>query len=150
MGTRCITEVRTRFDARHEFQTVAVIYRHWDGYPTGHGKDLFAFLNGLEIVNGVSVGRPMPQRYANGPDRMAAQLVCHLQEGGHNPALLADCGPCGQEFHYRIDADFENVTISVFDGPMTAFGMGGEGCDNLIFRGSVENFGKFLESEENT
>jgi len=146
MGTRSLTEIRTAWDKKEKPQTVAIIYRHWDGYPSGHGQDLYNFLNGLKIVNGI--GGDMPKRYANGPGRLASQLIAYLQDEGHDPNLIPTTDPCGQEFHYVIDAYYESpLKITVYDGPMTAFGSGGEDCTNKIFEGSLSKFKRFIDGD---
>lgn len=153
MSTRSLTVVRSRWNSKGAFETHANIYRHHDGYLEGHGQWLFDFLNGLVVVNGIS--GQMPKRYANGPGRLAAQLVAQLHAAGHEPDLNTSDGPCGQEYHYQIDVEFGldfsrkeyPVSVTVFDGPMTAFGAGGNDCTNKIFEGSVEEYGKFLAAK---
>ena len=117
MGTRCITEVRSKWDRDSEYVTNAVIYRHWDGYPLGHGKLLADFLSGLRVVNGI--GTHVTGRYANGPGRLAAQLVATMQEAGVDPDLQAAGVPVPHMFRYRIDVNFGHaggdVTVTVFN-----------------------------------
>jgi hypothetical protein len=66
--------------------------------------------------------------------------------------MSTSIGECGQEYHYLIDVDFGmnggKILFTVFDGPMTAFGGGGEKCKNQIFQGSVTEFGEFLIEQE--
>lgn len=149
MGTRAITIVRSKW-GDNEYETHANIYRHWDGYLDGHGQWLFDFLDGLEVINGIP-GDP-PPRYANGPGRLAAMMVSQLQADKYEPDLRPDAGAMGQEYHYQVDVDFGadggTVTVTVFDGPMTAFGGGGDKCTNQIFSGSVAEYGKFLQTDQ--
>jgi hypothetical protein len=129
-GTRSTTTVRSRWAEKGRWNTHVVIYRHWDGYLDGHGRWLHDFLKG---------------RHANGPGRLAAMLVAELQADGHNPDLLPGNGPCGQGYHYQVDVDMESngLAVTVFDGPMTAFGAGD--CVSEIFRGSIAEYGAFLD-----
>lgn len=141
MGTRSITVVSERWQADQEYKPVATIYRHWDGYPEGHGVDLASFLDGLVLVNGI--GSDMPEKFANGPGSLAAQLVSFLQEQGHNPNLCEHGSVMGQEYEYHVRCDYfgENaITVEVLDGPMTFFGMGGEECTNSVFKGTVAEY----------
>lgn len=153
MSTRSITTVRSRWDRKGEFATHANIYRHHDGYLSGHGAWLHEFFDGLAVVNGI--GGKMPKRYVNGPGRLAAALVSKLHADGHDPALMENECNTGQEFHYVIDVEFGGafvnetflVIVTVYDGPVTFFGQGGENCTNKIFSGSVKEFGAFLKKD---
>ena len=147
MGTRSITTVRSRWEGQGDYETHAVIYRHFDGYLSAQGQLVYDFLNGLSIVNGIN--SDTPKRHANGPGRLAAMLVVEMEEEGVSPDLCPDTSPCGQEFHYQIDVDYgmsdrNTATVTVFNGPITAFGSGGEDCTSRLFHGTVEEFGKFL------
>lgn len=152
MGTRCITEIRSRWEDETEHRTLAIVYRHWDGYLAGHGRWLHKFLDGLSVVNGI--GSNMPARFANGPGRVAAMLVADLHKDGHDPSLehhMPDMD-YGQEYHYQVDISFGTnggtVTVRVFDGPVTFFGLGGEECTHRVFEGTVSEYGRFLDMEE--
>jgi hypothetical protein len=151
MGTRSITEVKTRWEDK-EFKTNAIIYRHWDGYLLGQGKDLFNFLDGLQVVNGISSN--MPKKYANGGGRLAAQLITQMQLDGYDPDLLPNTEPVGQEYHYIVNItqsmDGGTIRVIVYDGPITFFGMGGENCTDKIFEGSVDEFGAFIKNQEDS
>lgn len=148
MGTRSLTVVRSRWD-EGEFDTLAVIYRHWDGYPSQHGKDLLDMLKRVRVVNGLcSDQQDSDVVYCNGPGELAAFIVSEMRAGGNNPSLMThDPLECGQEFVYRIDVtcgDTIEIEVVVFDGPMTFFGGGGEDCTREIFRGTVEQYGEFI------
>lgn len=70
MGTRSLTRV---FDPSGV--EIICMYRQFDGYLSGHGKELAEFLASGEVVNGITV---VPANYArvfNGADDLAAQLV---------------------------------------------------------------------------
>lgn len=147
MSTRCLTVVWSRWGYDGDWKTRAVIYRHHDGYLCGHGKWLFQFLDGLEVINGIPENPP--PRFANGPGRLAGQLVTELQLAGHDPDLLGEVCACGQEYQYEIFVSFGmyggTVKVAVYDGPMTAFGAGGDQFKNLIFSGTVKEYGDFLQ-----
>ncbi len=145
MGTRCLTVVQSRWTEGEAYETHAVIYRHWDGYPRAHGQDLARYLDGVCVTNGKRLNAPETE--INGPGRLAAYLVQRLCDEGHEPDLLSSRGACGQEYEYVISVD-ENllITVEVFDGPMTAFGSGGEKCNNRIFAGTVKAFAEFCEN----
>lgn len=70
MGTRCLTRI---VDRGREF---AVIYRHMDGYPDGHGAALHRLLGGKQWTNGIQDERVD----INGPAKLCAYLVRHLYD----------------------------------------------------------------------
>lgn len=148
MSTRSITSIRTQWADDDEWQTCAVIYRHHDGYLSGHGEWLFNFLDGLVVINGIPANPP--ERFANGAGRLAGQLVARLQKNGHDPNLMGGTiRDCGQEFHYQVDVGPDlAVTVEVFEGPMTAFGIGGEDCTDSVFKGTVAEYGAYLSHSE--
>ena len=46
MGTRSLTVFNNEMDNSE----IVVLYRQYDGYPTGHGRDLLSFLNNMEVA----------------------------------------------------------------------------------------------------
>lgn len=75
MSTRCLTRV---FEGDQE---VCCIYRHHDGYPDGHGKELADFVATKRIVNGYSSRSTLRRvAMANGAGRLAAQIVTFFEE----------------------------------------------------------------------
>ena len=48
MSTPCLTILQDDHG-----QEIAVLYRHWDGYPMAHGMQLAKFLSGRRLVDGV-------------------------------------------------------------------------------------------------
>ena len=126
----------------------ATIYRHWDGYLSGQGRWLANFLKGVTVTN----GEEGKLNHFNGPGRLASGIVAALQVEGYNPDLMDQGSICGQEFEYHVHVLYGaaggEIVVSVFEGPMTAFGMGGEYCDKEIFKGTVEEFNTFIQMAE--
>lgn len=148
MSTRSITTVKSRWDDL-EWKTLAVIYRHSDGYLSDHGERLAGFLDGLEVVNGLTGDEP--PKYVNGPGQLAARLISELWSNGIRVSLVShNQSDFGQEFHYEILVQFGerggNVFVKVYDGPMTCFGEGGDECNNEIFSGNVAEYVAFIRS----
>lgn len=71
MSTRSLTVV---IDENGE--ELGVMYRHCDGYPKGHGRDLEIFLKGRKILDTASVDNS--DRLANGMSNLFAQMVCNF------------------------------------------------------------------------
>lgn len=146
MGTRSITTVRSRWTPEGEYELHTCIYRHWDGYPSCHGHLLFETLDGIVVTN----GKVDSKRHINGPGRLAAHVIYSMQADGCEPDVSISVCDMGQEFHYQIDVDFygENeISITVFDGPITMFGEGGDRCTEEIFKGTVTEFGEFCKGD---
>jgi len=75
------------------------IYRQYDGYLDGHGKDLRDGFGSTEVVNGIRVGDINP--IANGMGCLAAQIVTMLKKkpGG---VYIASHDADDEEFTYTI------------------------------------------------
>ena len=125
MGTRSLTLV---YDGN---EAVVNMYRQYDGYPSGHGRELAEFLSPLTIVNGI--GRETAN-IANGMGCLAAQLVAHFKDGvGQFYLHPVSAKDCGQDYEYHV---YENrVVVKNYNG-------------NEIFSGTWENFDKFCAAEE--
>lgn len=150
MGTRCLTEIRSNWEGG-DWETNTVIYRHWDGYPEGHGNTLLGYLANTIVTNGRRMGTPDDGKVrVNGPGRLAAYIVAAMIEDGHDPDIIGSdpVVDIGQEWHYRVNVAFGmdggSVTVDVFSGPVTAFGHGGDECTNLQFSGTVEEYANWV------
>jgi len=97
MGTRSLTIIKTG-DTE-----IAVLYRQYDGYPSGHGADLKGILAGRPVVNGISDARQI-----NGGHDMAVQIISALKGDETTPGGLylypAGTRNMGEEFTYTVTA----------------------------------------------
>lgn len=111
MGTRCLTVLHDSDNSE-----IAVLYRQFDGYPDGHGKELADFLKGKTIVNGLSGDT---SEVFNGMSCLAASVIAHFKNkpGGFylHPAGTRDCwedyiyhvrGETGKEPDIEIEGEF--------------------------------------------
>ena len=97
MGTRSLTVFNNEMDN----EEIVVLYRQYDGYPTGHGRDLHRFLKKMEIVNGISNNEK--RRIANGMGCLSAQIVAYLKEAPGDFYLhSAGTRDIGEEFIYTL------------------------------------------------
>ena len=125
MGTRSLTVFNNEMDNSE----IVVLYRQYDGYPTGHGRDLLSFLNNMEIVNGIS--NTEKRRIANGMGCLSAQIVAHLKEAPGDFYLhSAGTRDIGEEFIYTLYYTEElNIKVqdtyddghNLFDGNIKAY-----------------------------
>ena len=111
MGTRSLTTFID--DGTNE--EIVVMYRQYDGYPEGHGRDLLNFLNGMKVVNGIPGGKKASQ-LANGISCLAAQTISHFKKGvGDFYLHAADTRDYGEEFVYIIYAKDNELKVKVED-----------------------------------
>lgn len=108
MGTRSLTFVHDSFG-----QIFVNMYRQFDGYREGHGRELAAFLNSFDAVtNGIQTGGS--RKTANGMFCLAAQMIAHFKRDAgqfylHHP----DERNLWQEYEYHIYQD--RVEVVAYD-----------------------------------
>jgi hypothetical protein len=107
MGTRSLTFIKDN-GGEH----LATVYRQFDGYPSGHGKDIAALAD-RKIVNGISAGFH-ESTHANGFGELAAKIICALKsdkpEGGIYIASVRDPESedlMGADYIYIVKPDRE-------------------------------------------
>lgn len=130
MGTRSITTIiDSMFGGKVKLCTM---YRQYDGYPSGHGKELHAFLSTLALCNGLGGEAPEGKVWANGAGCMAAQMIKHFKEEPGGIYMTAPRTKLEDE-DYGYEVTFtENMTLKVvvrsyrgklFEGDLEAFGV---------------------------
>lgn len=75
MATRSMTFI---MDDDNILTPIACIYRHFDGYPNGHGQSLYNFLANRKVVNGLDTVKP-PLTVSNTMGDLATQLIAYLK-----------------------------------------------------------------------
>lgn len=132
MGTRSLTT----FDDEWKNEEIAVLYRQYDGYPQGHGKELFEFLDGRKVGNGIKADSP--PKFANGMGCLAAQIVSHFKGDRAGDFYLYASGTrdVGEQYIYKIYFTEETLMIKIsnmYD-------------DNESFDGTINEFGEWLNT----
>ena len=137
MGTRSNTKI---IDVEHSFEphdtewdkpeVLINLYRQFDGYPGGHGKELFGFLDGMSVTSRlVREGKA-----AYGAGCLAAQLVAFFKkESGQFYLEHVDSG--GNDYTYTVRASTRDIVVEVHRHA------------EQVFNGTVEDFGKFCEAD---
>lgn len=99
MGTRHLTVIND-IDNRE----IVVLYGQWDGYLSGHGKELKEFLDGFYIVNGYNLeDQKEGVKAANGMGCLAGQIVAHFKKKlGSFHLEPAGTRNIGEEYIYTI------------------------------------------------
>ena len=133
MGTRSLTYIKDQY----EDNNIICMYRQYDGYLGGHGKELAEFLQDFTVVNGYSIDTPA--HYANGMSCLAAQLVAHFKDGIGNIYLYpTNTSDVGEEFIYTISLIDNQINIEVRD----VWG------DKIIFNGTPAELIEKINTKE--
>ena len=143
MGTRSLTIFKDGSDE------IAVLYRQFDGYPSGHGKELRDYLKKFSgVTNGIAIGEK--KKTANGMSCLAAQVIAHFKTdvGGFYlyPAGTRDAG---EEYRYTVYSNGEPETAAPVGIMLKVESQYGEnergeatydGRWNVIYDGPVNKF----------
>jgi hypothetical protein len=140
MGTRSLTFV---YDGE---RPIINLYRQYDGYPSGHGRELAEFLEGYTIVNGLGEKRV---RIANGMGCLAAQLVAHFKtEAGQFYLHSPEQKECGQDYEYHVYRKDNELRVAVTDRGCNMFGLTMSDKNDSIFDGPIADFLMFCSEDE--
>jgi hypothetical protein len=140
MGTRALTFV-------YQGNTPIInMYRQFDGYPTGHGRELADFLAPFTMVNGLQLGDQ--RKTANGMGCLAAQLIAHFKDGagGFYIHPVTDT-ECGQDYEYHVYQDTEGLRVRITDRGFNMFGLTMSDKNEALFDGTVEEFAQYCGVE---
>ena len=117
MSTRSLVRFATREEgisfSEHPERVEVQVYKHYDGYPSGHPTDLAKWLNNKKIVNGI--GRDS-YNVANGLGCLAAQYVAAFQhDAGDIYIENTDTQHCDIEYiTYVWGTDNKDIWMSIF------------------------------------
>ena len=154
MGNRSLTFVYDSYKAKNGrtvYRPIINLYRQYDGYPSGHGQELYDFISQFKLVNGLTLGDT--RRIANGMGCLAAQMVSHFKgnEAGQFYLYPADAKDCGQDYEYHIYKNADNdVCIRVMDRGCNMFGLTMSDKCETLFEGPIvtPRFEKFCKDKE--
>lgn len=150
MGTRSLTFVYDEMYGRQRKPKVITnMYRQYDGYPSGHGAELAAFLSQFEMCNGIPVGET-EKKYANGMGCLAAQMISNFKgtEAGQFYIYPADATDCGQDYEYHVYKKDSQVRVRITDRGCNMFGLTMSDKNEALFDGTVAELKKFCTAEE--
>lgn len=96
MGTRSTTLFLSEWNEKK----ICNMYRQYDGYLDGHGRELKEFLEGAVLVNGIGTGET--RKTFNGMGCLAASVIAHFKKdiGGHYMCNVDQ----EEEYHYTVYA----------------------------------------------
>lgn len=142
MGTRSLLHIKD------EGKTLVTLYRQYDGYPTGMGKDIKdALAKGkARLTNGYSGSDKNPEVF-NGMGCLAAYLVGELKRPhdmgkgnsiGNVYVYHPDASDCGEKYTYTLDT--AKSTGAGFDRKPGQIMLKIESYHGVIFDGPLSNF----------
>jgi hypothetical protein len=111
MGTRSLTTIRQ--DGK-DSPVICQIYRQFDGYPEGMGKDLQDICKDIILVHGYNSEQEKDERYAAGMECLAATIIKKLKKRIGN-IYLTPVSDDKEEFNYNIYAVKGKVKIDCVD-----------------------------------
>lgn len=118
MGTRALIKIRDESNS-----VVVCLYSQWDGYPSGLGVELAAFLNDIKMVNGFTGQESGP--VANGLGCLAAQMVVHFKKQVGLYYLVDSKQDHGPDYVYDVCRNRVKVTNYteeiIYNGPWNLF-----------------------------
>ena len=124
MSTRSLVRFAKREEgvsfSEHPERVEVQVYKHYDGYPSGHPTALAEFLKDFKIVNGLGLDT---HKVANGLGCLAAQYIAAFKEG---PGDLYIENPDTEHnwieyITYVWGIEDKDIWMSIFDGS-------GDGC----------------------
>lgn len=125
---------------------LCTVYRHCDGYPSGHGTELAEWLDGFKIVNGFTCSEKS-KKVANDMGCLAAQMLAHFKtEVGQfyiYPAGTKD-KDCDAEYIYTVMAR----GAVAFDSPSVPILRIRESGGKDLFAGSPDSVARAIAAEE--
>ena len=137
MGTRStyrVIEQWTNDETKKvENQELCLVYRQYDGYPSGHPFETAEWLSGGRVVNGLGLSED--QLVFNGAGCLAAQMIAKFKDGpgGTYMHSLSSRGKCWEDYLYDIivkeDRTIEYVCYENYGDEPTE-----------IFRGTPQEF----------
>lgn len=119
---------------------IAVMYRHMDGYPEWHGKELAEFLKSIEVTYTGYDGVEYANINANGMSCLAAQIVAAFKESPLGIYLYpAGTRDVGEEWLYQISV------ISGVLPVIEVFKVNAQGGYKLVKKGTATEVLQWIE-----
>jgi hypothetical protein len=144
MGTRSLTTfISTWKDEKTgkvKNEKIVTMYRQFDGYPSGHGRELAEFIGQGKMVNGI--GANEPQLVFNGIGCLAAQVVANFKKGAGGIYLhRGGAKNCWEEWHYEVifNEDTSELTFKCIEV---------HGKPKTFYEGTVQGFLELITKEE--
>ena len=119
MATRSLVRFARREEgvsfSEHPEKIEVQVYKHWDGYPSGHPTELAHFLKEFKVVNGLGMDT---NRVANGLDCLAAQYIAAFKQGAGDLYVESPEHSSHGDIEYitYVGGDYgKGIWMSIFD-----------------------------------
>ena len=113
MGTRSLTFIKEKSDNNNSI----TMYKQYDGYPDGWGRQLSDFLDRHTIVNGFSINDK--RVIANGVGCLIGKLISEVKGDSTGGLYIqsSEHKDCGQEYEYHVEVcdDTGDINIKIYD-----------------------------------
>lgn len=98
---------------KEEGKPILAIYKHWDGYPNGLGKELKDIIDGGKITDGLGSNTKLGQVF-NGAGCLFSSIISILkkQPGDVYITSIDNVGKSGEEYIYEIDVINNEAKLS--------------------------------------
>lgn len=108
MGTRALVKFK------EGNKVIACLYRQFDGYPEGLGKELTELTQRLIVVNGFSSSMSLTTGYVNGIGCLTAYVISKLKTDIGNVYLMApNTKDVGEEYVYTVSIDKNTNKVKI-------------------------------------
>jgi hypothetical protein len=93
--------------------TICTIYKHYDGYPSGIQKDIEEIISNGQVVNGLSIEKPVLGAVFNGFGCFVSSLISLIKTNPGDVYLIpeSDYGNRGEDYLYIIKETEEGIKI---------------------------------------
>jgi hypothetical protein len=134
MGTRALTTVLDK-----DGEPLVTLYHHFDGYPSGVGKEIFDAVGRIKLADGLGPDRKALGEWANGMGDVAAQLISLLKTHPGDLYLVPpNTMDIGEEYTYTLSCKEKELLLAVFD----------DTARQELFAGPIKDFPAFLQTQQ--
>lgn len=141
MGTRSTYRLieKGSYEGKTWKNTLALVYKQYDGYPEGHPIDTAKWLASGEMVNGI--GMDSKGLIFNGAGCLAAQFIAENKDGAGGTYIYAPShrGKCGENYLYDIIVDGKEITMVAYENN-TSWNDNARVKAHKIFEGTPQEF----------
>lgn len=132
MGTRSLTKIYDQFDN----ELICTMYCHYDGYPSGVGAAIKKCLEGINVVNGISMNTPKP--FVNRMGKLGAFLV---KNSSIDYEFQLNESPCSVDYTYHIKFYGDNSDLGRVYLNLESYG-------RTIYEGLLDDFDPEIQEDD--